>query len=336
MNDIISVIVPIYNSEKTLYRCIISILNSVYKELQIILVNDGSTDQSKRICDEIKQKDNRIEVFHLKNGGVSRARNYGLDRARGKFVAFIDSDDFVKPEYFYKLKQGIEQDKCQLSVGSVAHIRNENIEINCIESGQVDFIEKDEKDQKLFLELNQKYLLYGPCNKLYYNYIIKKNNIKFPENIMYGEDLLFNMDYLNCIDKIVYNKEPIYYYDHNSEGSLSQKYREDRFENGIKLNLSIEKIFKQKEFWKEEEKKFVYQRIFDDAYNSIFDLWNPQNTDNCFSKIQRIKYIVNHKEVEESCRYIDKNKYSKKYIWMITNKKSVLFVILRLLKSRKK
>ena len=332
MDEIISVIVPIYNSEQTLYRCIKSIMDSDYKNIEIILVNDGSTDKSRKICDEMEQQDKRIKVFHLKNGGVSKARNYGLGKATGKFITFIDSDDFVKTEYFFKLKQTFDQEECQLSVGSVAHIWNETIEVNDTESGNIDFNRRTLKDKELFLKLNQKFLLYGPCNKLYLNKIIIDHNIQFPEETAYGEDLLFNMEYLRYVDKIIYNEQPVYYYDHGNEKSLSHKYREDRFENGIRLNMAIKKTFEEKGFFEEKEKRFVYQRIFDDAYNSIFDLWNPQNQDTHAGKRKRMRSIVDHKEVERSCQYVDNDKYPKKYVWMIKNKKIWLFMLLRAIK----
>ena len=100
MDDLISVIVPIYNVEKYLKQCIDSIINQTYKKLEIILVDDESPDECGIICDEYQKKDSRVRVIHKKNGGVSSARNVGIDIATGKWITFIDSDDWIDEEYF--------------------------------------------------------------------------------------------------------------------------------------------------------------------------------------------------------------------------------------------
>ena len=108
MNDLISIIVPVYNVEQYLRKCIESIKNQTYTNIEIIIVDDGSTDNSGAICDELKQTDNRIQVLHKKNGGLSDARNAGLKIAKGEFVGFVDSDDYIKEDMFetlYKLNK---------------------------------------------------------------------------------------------------------------------------------------------------------------------------------------------------------------------------------------
>ena len=102
MDKLISVIVPIYNVEKYLTKCIESIINQTYKNLEIILVDDGSPDKSPIICDEYAKKDNRIKVIHKKNGGLSDARNYGMSLATGEYISFIDSDDYIDEEMYEK------------------------------------------------------------------------------------------------------------------------------------------------------------------------------------------------------------------------------------------
>ena len=98
-DSLISVIVPVYNSEQTLHRCIDSILGQTYRNFELLLINDGSKDRSGEICDEYARKDNRVKVFHKENGGVSSARNVGLDNARGEWITFCDSDDHVSKEW---------------------------------------------------------------------------------------------------------------------------------------------------------------------------------------------------------------------------------------------
>ena len=105
-NKLVSIVVPIYNVEKYLKRCVNSLLNQTYKNIEIILVDDGSTDSSGAICDQYKPKDNRIVVVHKSNGGLSDARNTGIDMARGEYIAFVDSDDYIHEDYIYNMYSG--------------------------------------------------------------------------------------------------------------------------------------------------------------------------------------------------------------------------------------
>ncbi|OLR62167.1 hypothetical protein BHF69_05405 [Anaerostipes sp. 992a] len=329
MSEVISVIVPIFNSEKTLERCINSIKNSKYNDLEIILVDDGSTDRSGQICDELTANDNRIKVFHLKNGGVSKARNFGLEQASGSLVSFIDSDDYIKSDYFWQLKKTLSVGKCQLAMGTIANVNKGKKTIVYAKEGQVNFERGSDEDRRLFLEWNKTFLLYGPVNKLYRMEIIRENNICFPEDTSYGEDLLFNLLYLRCINDISYQHKPIYYYDHDNENSLSHKYRYNLFENGLRINMALKNLFIEKGFFFSKEEAFVYRRIFDDAYNSIFDLWNPLCTLGFGQKINRVRSILSQEEVIHACKVATTTDYSQMYVFMMQKKMSVLLALLR-------
>ena len=114
MNELISIIVPVYNVEQFLARCIDSIRAQTYRNIEILLIDDGSTDNSGRVCDEYAKQDGRIKVYHKPNGGVSSARNYGLDRATGKYIGFVDSDDFIAPDMYEYLIQLIKDTNAEI------------------------------------------------------------------------------------------------------------------------------------------------------------------------------------------------------------------------------
>lgn len=116
MNDLLSVIVPVYNSEKYLDECITSILNQTYRNLECLLIDDGSTDRSGEICDKYAVKDSRVRVFHIPNGGVCNARNYGLERINGRFLAFADNDDGMEPEMYSELIKVIEEKNVDVAI----------------------------------------------------------------------------------------------------------------------------------------------------------------------------------------------------------------------------
>ena len=117
--DLISIIVPVYNVEKYIHECVDSIINQTYKNIEIILVDDGSPDNCGKICDEYAKKDNRIKVIHKPNGGLSDARNHGIDVANGEWLMFIDSDDWIEPNMAEKLLHSALNNKADLAISSV-------------------------------------------------------------------------------------------------------------------------------------------------------------------------------------------------------------------------
>ena len=198
---LISVIIPIYNSEKYLSKCVYSILNQNYKNLEVVLVNDGSADNSLSICEKIKLEDDRITIIDIPNGGVSNARNTGLLKAKGEYIQFIDSDDFVDKNYIKTLYDLIVSTKTELAICSIESYDFDGNKFDewTVKNGIIDF---DSIDKNLFLELIQKFLLFGPVNKLYIKKIITDNQIEFDTSLSYGEDLLFNFEYFNHINTI--------------------------------------------------------------------------------------------------------------------------------------
>ena len=121
-NELISIIVPVYKVEKYLEKCVKSILNQTYTNLEIILVNDGSPDECGRLCDELAKVDDRIRVFHKENGGLSDARNYGVERASGEYIGFVDSDDYIHESMYEKLYEAIKKSGTEISECGVTRV----------------------------------------------------------------------------------------------------------------------------------------------------------------------------------------------------------------------
>lgn len=338
MNDMISVVIPIYNGEKTLEKCVKSVLASLYFNLEVILIDDGSTDNSGSICDSLKKNDSRISVFHVNNGGVSKARNIGISIANGKFITFIDCDDYVENNYFSLLYDNIIQNQSDLAVCSIAYISGLIKKFVYAPEGSILLSDNSYNNRKKFMELNEKYLIYGPTNKLYVTYLIKKNGVSFPEGISYGEDLYFNLSYLTYCNLISFSKDPIYFYDRGNISSLSQKYRENLFETGLNINLKIKELFERLNYWQDEEKKFVYRRIFDDAYNTIFSLWDKECRLTFTEKVKRINLILNNNELRNSYNMTNIDDYPKLYRILMRNKRgwiiSVFLEVRKFIQSR--
>ncbi len=329
--ELISVIIPAFNAETTIERCIESLQNNTYKKLEIIIVDDGSTDSTGKLCDLIQEKDPRIHVFHKENGGVSMARNFGLTKISGEYIAFVDSDDWVGNTYLEELRKCflIHQD-CELSVGTICNVYGEKKNTVELFDDYIKLNEKTEAMQDAFLYLNKTFLLYGPVNKLYLANIIKQYDICFPEDISYGEDLIFNTRYLENINNISTTGNAIYTYEHSNTVSLSQKYRSDRFENGIRLNRALLSMFSHLDLLTDKVERYIYRRIFDDAYNTIFELWNNDEQHYSFSqKCKRVSDILYYPEFEEACIKADLIGYQEHYVRLMKKKASLRICLIR-------
>lgn len=202
MKDLVSVIVPVYNAEKYLVKCLESIVNQTYKNLEIILVNDGSKDNSLSICQEYAKRDARITVFDKTNGGVSSSRNFGIDLSSGEYVCFFDSDDYVEISFIEKLVNKIgDNDVC--IGGYVAENYNEEGGLTTKEEVLLDIERIDDNfplqnHKKLFA------LSMSLWNKLYRLSLIKENFLRFDEKVSFGEDGLFNADFFLLAKKFAF------------------------------------------------------------------------------------------------------------------------------------
>ena len=211
MNKLISIIIPIYNTETFLRQCVDSVINQTYKNLEIILVDDGSTDNSGKICDEYALKDNRIKVIHKKNGGVSSARNAGLDIAKGDYIGFVDSDDFIEKDMYESLLNTIIRTKSQVVV------------CNWFKGVKNNWIQNKIFPTKEKLTVNEALENFYWCmfcwNKLFDIKIIGK--IRFPVNCGYGEDISFCLDIYKLCENIICLDKCKYYYRTNYNSALN-------------------------------------------------------------------------------------------------------------------
>lgn len=209
---LISIIVPVYNAENTLNRCVDSILNQTFHSWELLLVDDGSIDRSDKICDQYASKDNRIKVFHKKNGGVSSARNMGLDHATGSWVIFVDSDDFIDTTFFCTF---VKSQLCDLYVAGIKFINKTSILLppeGCINIEDV---------TELDILLNKLYFTVS-WGKVYRNDIIQQNKIRFNINLKIGEDTDFVLRYLLFTNKIRLISKPLYYFFNDEKGKMTK------------------------------------------------------------------------------------------------------------------
>lgn len=206
----VSVIVPVYNAEDTLRRCLDSIIEQSYSNIEIILVNDGSTDTSLKICEEYSRKDNRIIIISQKNGGPGIAKNHGLEIATGEYVCFVDSDDRLSQTGVELLLDVIIREKAELGISGYTEIYVNSCRENNIKIPNVLDINKGDV-KELYQHLYRGGFINSPWAKLYSMKIIRENGIKF-DSVMRCEDIPFNMTYYKFINKIAFVRESCYEY----------------------------------------------------------------------------------------------------------------------------
>ncbi len=220
-SPIISVIVPVYKTEKYLSQCIESILAQSFTDFELLLIDDGSPDRCGEICEEYAKRDPRIRVFHQRNAGVSKARNYGLENAMGRYIAFVDSDDYVLPDYLRDLYNSLSDDKC-LVIHTVIKFFPDG---HSVRSDWPETTIEGKEAYRLLLEYGDKTIGYS-CGKLFNNELIHSHHLRFPEDISLLEDLFFLFDYAQIASSIkVCNVANYVYRIGHSDAALSVAYK---------------------------------------------------------------------------------------------------------------
>ena len=245
---LISVIVPVYNVEKYMRQCVDSLLNQTVSNIEIILVDDGATDTSPKICDEYAKKYSYVKVIHKLNGGLGSARNAGMNEAQGKYIGFVDSDDYVSVKMYKTLLDLAETNEADCAYCEFTKFWNDTVEAT----------RQPKKTIKVFSdkEILDSYLLdrvgcapsekedcsYGVsvCLGLFRNNVIQRSKVKFvSEREFIAEDMIFDIDFIPHCRKIVHTNEALYFYRFNPD-SLTTRYVPDRFERNVALCNEME------------------------------------------------------------------------------------------------
>ena len=272
--SLVSVIIPVYNTENKLYRCLDSILNQLFIDWELILVDDGSEAPTADLCDHYANQDARIQVLHTTNGGVSAARNRGLTLARSPWVCFIDSDDWIENSYLKTYADRIRTG-ADLVLGGYVKTRGEK------EIGRrhlTDSFVPEDGIPGYFLENNL--LDFGsPCCKLFRRDILLREGLQFPEDYSYGEDTLFFFKYLHYCHSIICIGQEEYHYVENTVESLSQRVHHSipllRF---IKENTEVLGTFPSTPVWDEIRRRQNAKNVAlaNRAYINMFKLNYPK------------------------------------------------------------
>ena len=222
MEELVSIIVPVYNVEHYLTTCIDSLLNQTYRNLEVILVDDGSRDGSGKLCDYYSEKDARVLVIHKENEGVGVARNIGIQRATGNYIQFVDSDDFLDKAMTETLMSVVDGGRvlplCNIKM--VFENKRSNYDLITLETPLNLSIQK--YLSSVVAEYKTNPLIGSPCNKIFMKDIIINNHLKFQKERTFAEDFIFNLEYLHYVSKVTVMNQSLYYYRAETLNSLSK------------------------------------------------------------------------------------------------------------------
>ncbi len=292
----ISVVVPVYNVVSYLDECVASIVAQTYTVWECILVDDGSKDGSGELCDVWAKKDERIRVIHQENGGVSKARNRGIEEAKGEYVVFVDSDDKIGAEHLACMANAPLADLV------VSGIRQEFQNGTFVEYqptyGKTFLL--DEKGLEDFVDLNSKFLLYGPVAKLYNLAFIKSHDISFPLACNYGEDLQFNLQYLEHVKTLSQVAHTSYFYRRGTD-TLSTKERPNQFEQDYSQWRQLKSFYERHHLWLKPAKELLYKRLWGIVYDGIF---STKTNNKVILSIQEIEELQDYQHVFQCSKWI--------------------------------
>lgn len=251
----ISVIVPVYNAEKYLDKCVASIVNQTYKDLEIILVDDGSPDNCPAMCDEWAKKDNRIKVIHKENGGQATARNAGLAMATGEYIAFVDSDDTCDPKMLEILRKMMLKPDADIAIcGHATVYAEDSLSEPCSaesESNQ-EYLSPKKLWDEVFGQLNN-----AVWNKLYRADLLQ--GINFPQTIGHGEDLIFNLKYLKKCSGGIIDNTPLYHYFKRKDSVTGSSFTERKFHEIESKDIALDIVEHDAPEQLENAKKYCFR-----------------------------------------------------------------------------
>lgn len=313
----ISIVIPVFNVSNYLDNCLSSIALQSYRDWECILVDDGSKDQSGVICDQWALKDSRFKVIHQPNQGVSAARNNGIKATKGDYLCFIDSDDWVDSNYLQHLFDHIGAADIAVS-GLVQEYYDHSSAKSMPSTTKVFPLESSSILD--FVDLNRKFLLYAPHEKLYCRDIITEYNILFPVDCAYGEDLQFNYAYLEHVRRIAQVAECDYHYRIIGSGSLSSKFRPNQFKQDYEQWQLLKDFYVRHDIWLSPAKELLYTRLWGTVYDGLFLYPKLKN--------ERIAYLQKILSIPEIHELRDYPFECAKWIrWAILKQQALVFYI---------
>lgn len=302
----LSVIVPVYKAEKYLKRCLDSILGQTYRNIEVILVDDGSPDNCPQICEQYQKADKRVQVIHQPNAGVAVARNSGMEIATGDYLTFVDSDDYLEKEMYISMVQVIEKYHCDVVMCDCVKEFKDHTELytHDIRPGYYDRtqLRKEYYPHLLMMENVEYPATISNCLCVFKN---KKNVntpfIEYEQGIRYSEDLLFGARLMRQAESFYYMKGKGYYHYCMNPESATHKFVPDKWKDYQKLHMKIEEYFGSDTIFDFQYQIDLCLLFF--LYNAVGDIWKEQGLDKRKKNLM-VSHILNEKKVKQMFKKI--------------------------------
>lgn len=334
----LSLLMPVYNAAEFLRGTIKSIQNQSFKNWELVIINDGSTDRSGEICDEFAQQDGRIRVIHQENQGISTTRNRLLNEVKAPYTGFVDADDYLDSDMYERLIDQVKSNNVDLAMcGIVEQKRNQQLILEEVIRTYPKQIMELDKMQDTFMSFANTLLLNSPCNKVYKSNIIQKNHISFPD-LETGEDIIFNLSYLKKINRISMDEKPLYYYVHLNTESITSSYIDQMYEKGLVIHEVTESFLLEKGLLNEVNERIIMGNHVMGVFSSFFNLTHANCLLSKSEKKKVISMIIGRPYVRQ-CAEIHKKEKGliglTSYLIQINYPSLILFIMNVITKVRK-
>lgn len=323
MEDLyISVIIPIYNRGYCLPRCLDSVESQTWQAWECWLIDDGSTDDSLAICEQYAARDKRFKVYHQPNGGVSAARNRGLERAEGKQIAFIDSDDWIDPNYLHLLLQAL--DGCEMSLCGMTLTDPQGNPFGQ-HSEPSGVYRMDDSNTGFLVRTIDNGLVLSPACKLFKKERIDRLGLRYEEHLHWGEDAVFACSYLSEVEQVGVVSNPLYHV-MKQEHSLSAgaRYETDCFRSGLLAWQGIADFFAKRNIQTEEARAFVGRYYCLTIKNGIGLTPYFHTKLSLFERYRYIREILRNMNQQQMNQYMQQLVSNRMIAWMFCNKQALL------------
>ena len=255
----ISIIVPVYNAERYIEGCVRGLLSQKFNDFEVVLVDDGSVDRSGVLCDKLAASDSRIIVQHQENGGVSSARNAGIDRASGRYLGFVDADDSIQPNMYSTMVEKAEESDTDYVICGYTEVSGNNNREVLFDLPDGELMDRSGVVNRLLYSIySNECIINAPWNKLYKREIIERHQIRFPDRRR-AEDWFFNIRYLEKARSAMYINKPLYNYVRNDQSAMSKVFPEQYtlWKENFQIRREIADKYQLNVDWKQVDTQFV-------------------------------------------------------------------------------
>lgn len=325
----VSIVVPVYNTGKCIKKCVDSLLRQSYPDIEILLVDDGSASETAALCDLCAEKDDKVSVYHCENRGVSAARNYGVTKAKGKYIFFADSDDYAESDMLEKMVALAEYHASALVVAGyyfdIPYRSKNGQTVECIEQKAPSFaINSDKELKEAMVYLWDASLMYNVWNKLFRLAVIKEHRILFPEGKGFNEDRDFVRNYLRHIQTVYVTEDCFYHYVRGGKGGATEVYRPDMLQIRKEELRHLRVFFTDLGIYDLRAREYVSREHFDRVVGAAENVFHSDL--NARKIVSEIRKMVRDRDTKYALRYAAPKSRKMKMLHLLFKTRSAVLI----------